>query len=169
MEKLRLIDRVWMWVAHYFGVEKQMIPSLHLMKAEDVKLNRPYEWYGRIVKAKRNYLKTVTEYTIYPSKEMSQEAVDLICRHTDELVIRDTMYTTTSEFLGEAMKKQPGVTVVEATKNTPCGRCCMQEKGLPCPCNCDFTKYWELVAEYKQNCTDQEAHMRMMQKRINGR
>ena len=167
MEKLtKLVYRAWMWIAHHFGAEKQMIPSLHNINAEDVKLGRPYEWYGRIVKAKRNYLKTVTEYTIIPH-DMCQEAVDLICMHTDELVVKDTMYTTTNEYLGEALKKMAGVTVVEETKNLPCRLCCMQEKGLPCPCNCDFKRYWEMVAEYKQYYTDQEAYMRTMQKRIN--
>ena len=161
----KILDKVWLWVAHRFGTEKQMMPSLLYVDYKDVRPGRLYEWYGRIVRAVRNPEKVTTTYTIYPSKNMSQRAVELICCNADHLNFCDTHYATTHEPLGEALKQEAGVSVTEETEGKPCEKCCMLVLGLPCP-GCDFSVYWEKVAEYKQHCTDQEAWGRAMQRRI---
>ena len=167
MKRIRtIIDKAWMWVAHHFGVKNQMIPSLHYIDIKDVKCGMLYEWYGRIVKAHKNPQKPIVRYYIYPSKEISQKSVDLICENSDNLIIKERCYETTDKKLGDALKRDTAITVVEDIENKPCDNCCMMQEGYPCP-GCTFNIYWEKVAQYKQNCTNQDAWMRAMERMIN--
>ena len=163
----KLLERVILWVAHHFGAERQIIPSLHTTPYDKIKEGVMYEWYGRIVKAVRNPMEVKITYLIWPNKGMSQQAIDLICKNTDKMQLFDTMYRTTDTGLGKALKADGSVEISEDIKGTPCHMCCM-DNNMPCPI-CDFRHYWIKVAEYKQYATDQKAYMRMMKKKINKR
>lgn len=165
----KILERLVLWMANHFRAERQMIPSLHTVPADKAVLGRMYEWYGRVVKAVRNPNEVKTLYYIWPNPNMSQRAKDLIINNIDRLQAFDTMYRTEDAELGEALKNDGSLEVSEEIKNKPCQMCCMEQNHLPCPLPCDFKKYWLQVAKYKQNCTDQEAYMRLMERKINRR
>lgn len=163
----KLLEKLILWLSCRLGTEAQMIPSLHTMPADKVIAGRMYEWYGRVVKPLKNPNKVETTYYIWPNKDMSTRAVDLICKNSDKLQILERMYRTCDDDLAEELKKDGSVEVTEETTGEPCSMCCMDKYGLPCP-SCRYKFYWVQVAKYKQNCTDQDAYMRVMEKKIKG-
>ena len=162
----KIIERLILWVAGHFGTEKQMIPSLHNIPYDKRQYGRMYEWYGRIVKAVRNPRNVVVHYSIIPNKDMSQNAVNLLCQNCGRMTVKGEINETTDVGLGEALKADGSLEVSEDIEGKPCQMCCMY-MSLPCP-QCDFTAYWVKVAEKRQNATDQNAYMRLMKRRING-
>ena len=162
----KLLEKLILWLSCRLGTEAQMIPSLHT-NVNKVVVGRMYEWYGRIVKAVANPNEVKTTYVIWPNKDMSTRAVDLICKNSDKLQISDKMYRTNDVALGEKLKQDGTVEVCEETTGVPCELCCMSQYGYPCP-SCQYKFYWVQVGKFKQYCTDQNAYMRVMEKKING-
>ena len=158
------LEKLYLWFCHHFRIEKKAIPNLHGIASDAVITGRMYEWWGRIVKPEQNPNDVEISYIIQPDPNASLEAVNLVCNNFDRLTVLDKVYKTYDAKLAEALK-QAGLFVEDMIKGQPCQLCCMSEYGLPCP-ECDFKRYWKLVATYKQNCTDQEAWNRAMIKRI---
>jgi hypothetical protein len=136
-----------MRLRRFLGLEERKIPELICVPEGEVRANRLYAHFGRILVSRRwrqkshirYFTSTWTASELPPSDLDLEERTDIPWTESDE-----AGYLLAGE--NHNLRK---VRVI----GKPCGKCACNQLGLPCKCDFDtgtFTGYFKLVYKQKQ-------------------